>query len=139
MKNPGSAIETLRELRAMGIKIAIDDFGTGYSSLSYLKNFPITTLKIDRSFVNGIASDPVDAAIVQAIITLAHSLDLMVIAEGVETEDQVKLLRQLGCDQMQGYLFSTPLPADVFARTMLGGIGLVEDGLRLDAEPSHGA
>jgi diguanylate cyclase (GGDEF)-like protein len=139
MKNPGSAIETLRELRAMGIKIAIDDFGTGYSSLSYLKNFPITTLKIDRSFVNGIATDPVDAAIVKAIITLAHSLDLTVVAEGVETEDQVGLLRQLGCDQMQGYLFSTPLSADVFARTMLAGHGLVGNGLRLDAGPSHGA
>jgi diguanylate cyclase (GGDEF)-like protein len=139
MKNPGSAVETLRALRDMGVKVAIDDFGTGYSSLSYLKTFPISTLKIDRSFVNNLATDTADAAIVKAIVALAHSLDLKVIAEGVETEDQLGLLHELGCDQMQGYLFSTPLPPDRFAQSMLGNHNAAGEGVSLGAEPSHGA
>src|SRR5678815_4466056 len=106
MKDPEQAIEKLNALRKMGIKIAIDDFGTGYSSLSYLKRFPIDTLKIDKSFVNDVCTDPNDAAIVRAIVTLGHSLGLMVIAEGVETHGQLDYVNSIGCDVVQGFLFS---------------------------------
>jgi len=112
LENIETTIGTLRQLQKMGIQIAIDDFGTGYSSLSYLKRFPITCLKIDRSFVADIPADPDNAAIVKAIITLAHSLNLKVIAEGVETMKQLEFLRSMGCHEMQGYLFSKPVPAD---------------------------
>ncbi|MDO8412477.1 MAG: EAL domain-containing protein [Gallionellaceae bacterium] len=111
MENVDDAIETLRELNKLGMAISIDDFGTGYSSLSYLKRFPIDTLKIDHSFVMDIATDPDDASIVKAIITLAHSMQMKVIAEGVETDAQLAFLRQHGCDQYQGYYFSQPLSA----------------------------
>ncbi|WP_371371998.1 putative bifunctional diguanylate cyclase/phosphodiesterase [Sporomusa aerivorans] len=104
-------IAILKELRLMGINIAIDDFGTGYSSLSYLKRFPITTLKVDRIFVQDAARDAQDAAIISAIIILAHNLNLKVVAEGVETADQMVFLRERCCNIMQGYLFSRPLPA----------------------------
>src|SRR5512136_463643 len=96
-------VSTLRALKDMGIHISIDDFGTGYSSLSYLKRFPIDTLKIDRSFVFDIQTDPNDAAIVLAIIALAHSMHLKVIAEGVEKEEQAAFLRHHHCEEMQGY------------------------------------
>jgi diguanylate cyclase (GGDEF)-like protein/PAS domain S-box-containing protein len=109
------AIGVLRELKALGVQLSIDDFGTGYSSLSYLKRFPIDVLKIDRSFVNDITTDPDDAAIVSTIVSLAHSLRLQVIAEGVETEAQLAYLRQHDCDQMQGYFFSPPVTALAFA------------------------
>lgn len=112
MEKPQEAAELLGQLKTLGIKIAIDDFGTGYSSLSYLKLFPIDHLKIDRSFVSDIETDANDAAIVAAAVSLAHNLGLSVIAEGVETAVQVARLHELGCDELQGYHFSKPLPAD---------------------------
>jgi diguanylate cyclase (GGDEF)-like protein/PAS domain S-box-containing protein len=102
----------LNMLRTMGCGIAIDDFGTGYSSMSYLKSFPITSLKIDRSFVTDLAANPADAGIVRAIVEMAHGSSLSVIAEGVETRDQFQLLQKYGCDEMQGYWVSRPLPVD---------------------------
>jgi diguanylate cyclase (GGDEF)-like protein len=116
----------LRELKDIGIRLAIDDFGTGYSSLSYLKRFPLDELKIDRSFVAGVDTDPDTAAIVIAIIAMAHHLGLSVVAEGVETKSQLALLRRHECDECQGYLFSKPLPVDQFAR-LLAGMPLPSD------------
>ena len=121
MENPVDAIRALSALSDMGVEISIDDFGTGYSSLSYLKRFPIDKIKIDRSFVRDIASDPEDAAIVTAIIAMAHSLQCAVVAEGVETTAQLAFLRERGCDEYQGYLFSRPVPADELRKTF-GGI-----------------
>jgi EAL domain-containing protein (putative c-di-GMP-specific phosphodiesterase class I) len=116
MVNAGSAIETLGQLKAKGINISIDDFGTGYSSLSYLKRFPIDTLKIDRSFIDHVATNSDDAAIVTAIIALARSLELKLVAEGVETESQAELLTRSGCDFAQGFLFGPPVaPEEVRA------------------------
>jgi diguanylate cyclase (GGDEF)-like protein len=111
MHNAPRAIAVLSELKAMGIRIAIDDFGTGYSSLAYLKRFPIDCLKIDRSFVSDVPYDGGNTAITQAIIAMAHSLGLKVVAEGVETAEQLNFLRDHGCDEMQGYYMSLPLTA----------------------------
>src|SRR5688500_11038050 len=119
MKEPEQAIEKLHELKLMGIKVAIDDFGTGYSSLNYLKRFPIDTLKIDKSFVADVCKDPHDTAIVRAIITLGHALDLTVIAEGVETQEQLQYLTSLGCDVVQGFLFSKSLTASAFEELLV--------------------
>lgn len=117
--NPeGDSIDELRALHAKGLRLSLDDFGTGYSSLSYLQRLPIDVLKIDRSFITPLGSDHANA-IVRAIIAMAHSLDLSVVAEGVETERQLSILRMLGCDIGQGYLYSKPLPAEAFAERML--------------------
>jgi diguanylate cyclase (GGDEF)-like protein len=112
MQNAQAAIQTLRELKALGVRISIDDFGTGYSSLSYLKRFPIDTLKVDQSFIRDIGADADDAAIATAVIALAHTLKLDVVAEGVETAGQRDFLAASGCDLMQGYLFSPPVTAE---------------------------
>jgi diguanylate cyclase (GGDEF)-like protein/PAS domain S-box-containing protein len=114
MQSPETSIRTLYDLKKLGIRISLDDFGTGHSSLSYLKRFPIDTLKIDQSFVRDITSDPDTAAIVTAIIAMAHSLRLKVIAEGVEYQEQAEFLRNHACDQMQGYLMTPPVPAEEF-------------------------
>ncbi|MGH7738957.1 MAG: EAL domain-containing protein [bacterium] len=118
MKNADFTIAALNELQKMRIHLSLDDFGTGYSSLSYLKRFPLETLKIDRSFVRDIATDPNDAAIVTAVIALAHSLKLNVVAEGVETEAQIDFLMGHQCDQVQGYYFSHPLSEEQFFRML---------------------
>jgi len=112
MEHLEDTTETLRRLKEMGCHITIDDFGTGYSSLTYLKTFPIDMLKIDRSFVRDIVTDADDRAITQAIISMAHSLKLEVVAEGVEEKAQLEILKSQGCDILQGYLFSKPLPAN---------------------------
>ena len=112
MQNAENTIYTLRELKALGVHIAMDDFGTGYSSLNYLKRFPIDILKLDQSFVRDITSDPSDAAIATAVIAMAHSLSLEVIAEGVEKEDQFEWLQKEKCDYIQGYFFSKPIPVE---------------------------
>lgn len=118
MNDPAETAAILGRLRSRGIHISIDDFGTGYSSLSYLKRFPIDALKIDRSFVTDVTSNPDDAAIATAIILMGHSLKLSVVAEGVETENQLAFLKVLQCNEVQGYLFSPPVPADR-AQTLL--------------------
>jgi EAL domain-containing protein (putative c-di-GMP-specific phosphodiesterase class I) len=109
MHDVTQTVSLLHGLKALGVTLAIDDFGTGYSSLSYLRSFPIDVLKIDRSFVNDIAVDEDDEAIVVSIIALAHNLKLRVIAEGVESGEQLEYLRRHGCDQIQGYYFSRPV------------------------------
>lgn len=113
MQDIDAASSTMRALHCSGMRISIDDFGTGYSSLNHLKRFPINTVKIDRSFIRDITSDSDDAAIVSAIISMAHSMGLRVIAEGVETEQQLNVLRELHCNEIQGFLFSPPVPHDV--------------------------
>lgn len=118
MQDADFTATVLRELREMGIRISIDDFGTGYSSLGYLNRFPINTLKIDRSFVEGLAYEPNDAAIANAILAIAQSLGLDVVAEGVETDDQLAFLRERRCQRFQGNLLGEAVPADVFC-TML--------------------
>ena len=138
------AVATLKRLRTLGVKLSLDDFGTGYSSLSYLNRLPVTSLKIDRSFVQDITTDPDEAVICVAIIDLAHNLKLRVIAEGVETEGQLNYLRSHHCDQIQGYLFSRPLPPAEFIDLIAAGRTLplpVREGpqptiLLVDDEPS---
>jgi diguanylate cyclase (GGDEF)-like protein len=124
MSGPESASQTLRALKALGVKIAIDDFGTGSSSLSFLKRFPIDALKIDRSFIAEITRDPDDAAIANAVIALAHTLKLRVVAEGVETADQLSFLMARHCDQGQGFLFGAPRPAADCARLLSAPVPL---------------
>jgi len=119
MEDVNHNIASLQAIRAMGVTIAIDDFGTGFSSLSYLAKLPVDTLKIDRSFVIDMTAGPEGLALVSTIINLAHSLKLKVVAEGVETEEQSRLLRLLNCDEMQGFLFSKPVPGEIFEASFL--------------------
>jgi EAL domain-containing protein (putative c-di-GMP-specific phosphodiesterase class I) len=121
MQDPDHAIGVMRALSGAGIRIAIDDFGTGYSSLAYLTRFPVSSLKIDRSFVTDLLTDPAHAAIARAIIDMAHTLGFIVVAEGVETEGQAAFLRGLGCEQAQGYLFHRPMPAEAFGALLAAG------------------
>ncbi len=116
MQDIEANIQKLKAIREMGVEVAIDDFGTGYSSLAYIARLPVNTLKIDRAFIMNLTSNPGDVSIVTTIISLAHSLNLKVVAEGVETEEQAKLLRLLKCDEMQGYLFSPAVPAEQIER-----------------------
>ena len=116
LQNVEQVLASVRRLKQLGVKLSIDDFGTGYSSLSYLKRFDIDKLKIDQSFIRDLASDPDDAAIVRAIIQMAHSLDLLAIAEGVETTEMLQQLQAFGCDEAQGYHFARPMPAQEFER-----------------------
>ena len=119
MENAEAIINTLNKFKEMGIRISIDDFGTGYSSLSYLKRFPIDTLKIDQSFIKNITTNPDDEAIASTIIAMAHNLRLNVIAEGVESKQQMEMLRSKDCDEMQGYYFSRPVPEDQLKELLL--------------------
>lgn len=124
MRSPEHTVLLLLKLKAMGIGIAIDDFGTGYSNLSYLKRFPVDRLKLDRAFVSDITGNPEDSALARAIIGMAHSLDLVVVAEGVETPTQARQLSSFGCDEMQGYYFSPPVDPDEFLAMLRSGKAL---------------
>jgi diguanylate cyclase (GGDEF)-like protein/PAS domain S-box-containing protein len=112
MEDVALAVATMKELQGLGVRLSIDDFGTGYSSLSALKTFPVVRLKIDKTFIDGLLADENDRAVIEAVISLGRTLNLKVIAEGVETEAQAALLRKINCDEMQGYLFSKPLPGE---------------------------
>ena len=112
------SVNTLEQLRELGISLALDDFGTGYSSLNYLKRFPVTMLKIDRSFVQDVTSNPDSAAVTDAIIALAKSLRLNITAEGIETQEQLEYLQRRGCEEGQGFYFSRPVPADAIAQML---------------------
>jgi EAL domain-containing protein (putative c-di-GMP-specific phosphodiesterase class I) len=112
MENHDAAVHTLNQLDQAGVRVAIDDFGTGYSSLAYLKHLPVSTLKIDRSFLGDTVIDKQDELIVTAIVAMAHSMELTVVAEGVENNSQKDFLNQLHCDEIQGYLFSKPVGED---------------------------
>ena len=119
-RDTDAAIGVLRALRSLGVRLSIDDFGTGYSSLGYLKRLPISRLKIDQSFVRDIDSDPANAAIARSMITLGHSLNLEVLAEGVETQGERHWLRAAGCKLGQGYLFSRPVDASAVPGLLIG-------------------
>ncbi|GBD44614.1 putative signaling protein [bacterium HR40] len=127
MREAEESVQRLRELTALGVRLALDDFGTGYSSLGYLRRFPIRSLKIDRTFIHDIATDPTSAALCRAIVALGRSLDLRVVAEGVETREQLRLVRTFGCHEMQGYLYSRPVPWGEL-------LALLEQGRRLAEE-----
>ncbi|HUR14650.1 MAG TPA: EAL domain-containing protein [Mycobacteriales bacterium] len=120
MRDAGETLSVLRALKDLGVRLHVDDFGTGYSSLSYLKRFPVDAVKVDRSFVDGLANDQEDIAIVGAIVSLAHSLGIEVIAEGVESVAQLTALQEMGCESAQGFLFSRAVPGREMARTLLG-------------------
>jgi EAL domain-containing protein (putative c-di-GMP-specific phosphodiesterase class I) len=124
---------TLAALKALGVCLAIDDFGTGYSSLSYLKRFPVDTLKVDRCFVDGLGTDPHDSALVVAILAMAGALGLEVIAEGVETEDQLASLKRLHCGQAQGFYLARPMPAVALTQLVVASHHWQVDG-RLSLE-----
>ena len=134
MHDPERVADVLQELSDMGVQLSVDDFGTGYSSLGYLKRFPIDKVKIDQSFVRDITTDPDDAAIAKTIVSIAHDMRMKVVAEGTETEGQVDALRGYGCDEIQGYLFSKPLPADEFEVLLREGRRLAAGGTRPSRE-----
>ena len=115
MHNPARMISVLAKIKSMGVRLAIDDFGTGYSSLAQIKHFPIDTLKVDRSFIRNIPKDAEDKAITEAIIAMGKTLSLTVVAEGVETVEQMNFLKEHSCDEMQGYYFSKPIVPEQFA------------------------
>jgi EAL domain-containing protein (putative c-di-GMP-specific phosphodiesterase class I) len=115
MHNPARMISILAKIKSLGVRLAIDDFGTGYSSLAQIKHFPIDTLKVDRSFIRNIPQDVEDKAITEAIIAMGKTLSLTVVAEGVETQEQLDFLREHSCDEMQGFYFSKPIVPDKFA------------------------
>jgi diguanylate cyclase (GGDEF)-like protein len=121
MHDPEASVNILNQLSKMGVLVSVDDFGTGYSSMSYLQRFPIDKLKIDRAFINEVTSSNNDASIVSAIVSLGHTLKLKVIAEGVETPEQLEFLQMVGCDQYQGYHYSAAMPADEFAQLIRAG------------------
>jgi EAL domain-containing protein (putative c-di-GMP-specific phosphodiesterase class I) len=121
MSDPDVAARHLQALKQLNVKLALDDFGTGYSSLAYLKRFPFDFLKIDRAFISDITKSSKDAMIATAVIAMGHSLNLRVVAEGVETEEQLDYLRRHRCDEIQGYYFSRPVPAAEFAAMLLEG------------------
>jgi EAL domain-containing protein (putative c-di-GMP-specific phosphodiesterase class I) len=122
--DPQAAVAMLTRLKGIGVTLSLDDFGTGYSSLGYLRQFPIDALKIDKCFVDEIEAGPDGGAIVDAVIALAHRLDLAVVAEGVETPQQRAYLERQGCDHLQGYLVGRPMPAELFEPLMAGSRGL---------------
>lgn len=129
MSNAEATIEVLTKLQTSGVSISVDDFGTGFSSLSYLKRLPIDSLKVDQSFVRELATDPDDAALVMAIVSLAHTLRLRVVAEGVETQEQLRFLRLLRCDEIQGYLISKPLPVEGIEQLLAAQRPLFQDAV----------
>jgi EAL domain-containing protein (putative c-di-GMP-specific phosphodiesterase class I) len=116
MEDINQTIQTLKELHKLGIELAIDDFGTGYSSLSYLRQFPVDRLKIDQSFIRNALNNPDDASIARTIVRLGHSLNLKVIAEGVETKEHETFLLEEECDEVQGFRYSRPIPSDQFKK-----------------------
>jgi EAL domain-containing protein (putative c-di-GMP-specific phosphodiesterase class I) len=120
MRHVETSITMLQEIRGMGVRLSIDDFGTGYSSLSHLQRFPLNMLKIDQSFVLGVTSNAANASITRAIISLAHSMNLSVLAEGVETDDQLTLLCGQGCDEAQGHFFGGPMSSEEFVQLLTG-------------------
>lgn len=138
MNDVNATIATLKALKALGVRLSLDDFGTGYSSLDYLKRFPIDTLKIDQVFVRDITTNTQDAAICVAIIGLAHTLRMSVVAEGVETHAQMRFLHTHGCDVLQGYLFSAPVADEAFAKLLINGETLPALGARACAAGHHG-
>ena len=137
MEDVAGNIEKLKAVRALGINIAIDDFGTGYSSLGYLAKLPVQYLKIDRSFIMSMQQDPNAMTLVSTMISLAHSLRLKVVAEGVETEEQANFLRLLRCDLMQGYVFSKPLPNDALVALLQKADDKRRPGVQISPTPGE--
>lgn len=138
IENVARAASMLHALKTLGIRIALDDFGTGYSSLSYLQSFPLDRIKIDRSFVASLGRADRSLAIVRAVIGLAHGLGLPVVAEGVETNEQLGTLIREGCDELQGYLIGRPRPIEVYADLVGRGAGVAWQRERFDSEPMAG-
>jgi len=129
MRNIEKNIETMQQLKKRGFNLSIDDFGSGYSNLNYLRKFPVNSIKIDRCFVSGLPENPMDLAIIKAVITMGHSLGMRIIAEGVETEAQMKLLAAHQCDEMQGFYFSKPIPCHDFAQMLVSDITVAPEKL----------